>query len=281
MTKHRIKKNDDVGVDFVTPSYPDDPSNTEEGLEFVLGHFLEPIWPRTISTHATKGRQILVFSKEEAHARFKQANYLDCRINAYPDYIEFSGINRQTPNFILIDIDKEQFKSERAFWSAVNKTIQNLKKTLDANPTIIWTGNGVHIYQPLHAIVLEQESLFSRFNQPSRHFLRFAARYLSSSQSDPRNTPTFKSCLVRIPGSYNYKNIRQSNDTTNSVSKVRIIQRWDQVRPRINPLLYEFYIFLADQKLKEINSQDWLTTIENRRHQVRYSKSISDATTRL
>src|ERR687886_2238921 len=41
------------------------------------------IWPRTISTKATEGKQILVYNKEEALARFKQSNYLDCRINAY------------------------------------------------------------------------------------------------------------------------------------------------------------------------------------------------------
>jgi hypothetical protein len=53
----------------------------EVGLDFILGHFdMGFIWPRTISTMTTHGRQILVYNKEEAFARFKQANYLDCRI---------------------------------------------------------------------------------------------------------------------------------------------------------------------------------------------------------
>jgi hypothetical protein len=55
----------------------------DDGLDFILSHFEEPIWPRTISTHATEGSQVLVDSIEEALARFKQAKLLDCRINAY------------------------------------------------------------------------------------------------------------------------------------------------------------------------------------------------------
>ena len=55
----------------------------EEGLVFILGHFSEPIFPRTISTAATYGAQVLVYSKEEALARFEAANLLDCRINAF------------------------------------------------------------------------------------------------------------------------------------------------------------------------------------------------------
>lgn len=57
-----------------------------QGLDFILSHFQESLWPRAISTHLTEGRQILVFNKEEAVARFKQSNFLDCRISAYPSY---------------------------------------------------------------------------------------------------------------------------------------------------------------------------------------------------
>src|ERR1051325_11391356 len=57
-----------------------------EGLDYILGHFTHQmqLWPRTISTKTTDGRQIIVHSKQEALARFKQANFMDCRISAYP-----------------------------------------------------------------------------------------------------------------------------------------------------------------------------------------------------
>jgi hypothetical protein len=66
-----------------------------DGLDFILRHLEGPIWSRTISTYTTEGKQILVYSREEALARFKKANLLDCRINAYPDYTGFGSINRQ------------------------------------------------------------------------------------------------------------------------------------------------------------------------------------------
>jgi hypothetical protein len=84
----------------------------EEGLDFILSHLEEPIWPRTIFTK-TLGRQYTVYSSKEAIARFKQSNLLDCRVNAYSDYTEFKGINRQSPNFIFIDIDRSLYYRSR------------------------------------------------------------------------------------------------------------------------------------------------------------------------
>ena len=57
-------------------------------------------FPRKISTKTTEGRQILVDDKPQALARFKQANYLDCRISAYTELDD-------TPNFIFIDLDTD------------------------------------------------------------------------------------------------------------------------------------------------------------------------------
>jgi hypothetical protein len=170
----------------------------EEGLDFILGHFEEPIWPRAIFTK-TLARQYIVYNRKEALARFKQSNLLDCRINAYPDYTEFKGINRQTPNFIFIDIDRCLFRTEKEFWSAVHDTSKNIEQTLRGKPSILWSGNGIHICQPVEAIVLEQESKFAEFNQPSQTFLKLAARFLSNHKSDTNNNPAFKSCFASYP----------------------------------------------------------------------------------
>jgi hypothetical protein len=106
---------------------------------------------------------------------------------------------------------------------------------------------GVHICQPVEAVVLEQESKFAQFDQPSQTFLKFAAQFLSNHKSDTNNIPAFKSCLLRIPGSYNSKYIEQSKE-------VKIIQCWEGFRPKANPLFYHLYIYLADRKLKELNN---------------------------
>lgn len=234
----------------------------EKKLEFILGHFEEPVWPRTISTHATKGAQILVYNKEEALAWYKQANLLDCRINAYPNYTEYKGINRQPPNFIFLDLDNSTFKTKRALRMTLDKTLKNLHNILNArSPTVIWSGNGYHIYQPVSAFPLEQEELFiSKSNEPSKRFLQFAEMHLTDHKSDPSHHPSIKSCMIRIPGSHNFKCVQRNNNsgittttTTNPSTQVKIIQRWDGIRPKFNPLLYDFNIWLADKKLKEIN----------------------------
>jgi hypothetical protein len=226
-------------------------------LDFILSHFEEPIWPRTISTHATEGRQILAYNKDDAITRYKQSSLLDCRINAFPNYTEYRGINRQAPNFLFLDLDRCAFGSEKAFNTAYSKTLRNLSDTLGAkSPTVLWSGNGYHIYQPLEAFPLEQEQLFaSKTAEPSKEFLQFAEQYLTNYKSDQSHHPSFKSCMIRIPGSHNFKLVQKNNNggVADSSTEVKIIQRWDGVKPKFNPLLYHFNIWLADKKIKEIN----------------------------
>ena len=210
---------------------------------FLLKHFDEPVWPRTVSTKTTEGRQILVCNEEEAFARFKQASFMDCRINAYPAYTEYEGINRQSPNFIFIDIDKSSFKIQRAYESAVSQTLKSFGKKLPGtHPTVLNTGNGCHFYQPIQAMVLEQEEIFAKlYSEPSKAFLKFAAQFLSDNKSDPMHNPSLKSCMIRIPGSINSKCDKQ----------VEIIQKWNGTRPAINYLLRDFRKYLIQKKIEQ------------------------------
>jgi Primase X len=225
----------------------------ENGIDFILTHLKEPLFPRTISTYTSEGRQFEVFSKEEMIKAFEQSDFLDCRVNAYPSYTEYKGINRQAPNFLFIDLDRSTFDTERAHRLALTNTLRNIKEKLsEAYPTVVWSGNGYHIYQPIEAFVLEEEEIFSsnEFDQPSKEFLRFAEQYLSNNKSDPSHNPSFKSCMIRIPGSFNSKCVLKGEDP-----EVRIIQRWDGYRPKINLLLGTFHAYLVDQKKKIKESQ--------------------------
>src|ERR1700757_16050 len=96
------KINTRVGVDCVT-------APIEQGLSFIISHFDEPVWPRTIFT--PKEKQVLVYTKDEALAKFRQARFLDCRINACPSYTEWKELNRQAPNSVFIDLDLSRCKS--------------------------------------------------------------------------------------------------------------------------------------------------------------------------
>jgi hypothetical protein len=225
----------------------------ENSLNFILNHLTEPLFPRTISTYRSEGRQFEVFSKEEMIKAFEQSDFLDCRVNAYPSYTEYKGINRQAPNFLFIDLDRSTFETEREHGLALANTLRNIKEKLaEGYSTILWSGNGYHIYQPIEAFVLEEEEVFNEFDQPSKAFLKFAEQYLSNNKSDPSHNPSFKSCMIRIPGTFNYKCILQGKDP-----EVRIIQRWNRYRPKINLLLGSFHAYLVDQKkkIKELQRQ--------------------------
>jgi len=170
-------------------------------LDFILSHFEDPVWPRTISTHTTEGKQVLVYSKDQALVKFRQARLLDCRINAYPSYTEWKGLNRQAPNFLFMDLDLSRFKSVEALNKALKNTLKSIKEKIgDISPTVLWTGNGYHIYLPVTAFILELESLFAEFENPSRKFIRWAEQFLTNNKADPcrRDSLSFRNCMLRV-----------------------------------------------------------------------------------
>jgi len=237
------------------------------GLDYILSHFDE-IWPRTISTKATQGRQIIVNNREEALAYFKAANYLDCRISAYPYWrpsivSDFAGIkNVIALKLIMIDLDMTTFDSDEEKLSrSLRETLRKIKELLlGYRPSVIWSGNGYHVYIPISTtIVLEDINEFSNIEQVSTKFLRFAEWYLSSGKSDSahNNTVSLNNCMLRIPGTYNSK----------SNAQVSIIKRWDYNRPDISLLIGSFCAYLKDKKIKQESS----TNIQKQKASVKFT----------
>jgi hypothetical protein len=197
--------------------------------------------------------------------------------------VEFKGINRQPPNFIFIDIDRSTFKTERVFDIAINKTRKNIKEMLggEANPTIIWSGNGVHFYQPVKLVhdkasVLEEFNVFSEFvdytgnnkkKDLSTRFMRFAEELFTGSKYDPAHRPSVRSCLVRVPYTLNSKCIDPETGEYSKDPEVKIIQRWNEHRPAINYILRYFRRWLIDDKIKE------RVELQSRQRDLRKSKN--------
>jgi hypothetical protein len=177
---------------------------------------------------------------------YQQSKFVDCRVNAYPSYTEYRGIQRYPPNFIFADLDLSLIRTEQGLEKTLSETLRIIRFKLNGSPTVLWTGNGYHIYQPIDAIILEQFSRFEGFENPSLKFIRFAEFYLTSGKSDPSHSPSFKSCMIRVPGTYNSKYPQGRNE-------VKVIQKWDGYRPPMKLLLDAFHAYLVDQKLKEIN----------------------------
>jgi len=210
------------------------------------------------------GYQVEVFNREEALEYFKSSKYQDCRINAYPPFTEYQGINITPISFLMVDLDLKDFggrgqeiskkKGKPSLEKALNKALDKIKKeSIGGNPTVLWTGNGYHIYQPVSGPVLEEYETFYEFTKYfdkdlTSMFIQFAEEYFTDYTADHLHNPTVKSCLLRIPGSLNSKCIGNKNQD----AEVKIIQRWDGKRPSIKPILRDFRRWLIQKRIDDI-----------------------------
>ena len=140
---------------------------------------------------------------------------------------------------------------------ALSRTLNNIREKLGiSHPTVIWSGNGFHIYLMLNSegIILETIKEFTdpglgiRLDQISIKFLRFVEWYLSDGKSDLQHNTTvsFNNSMMRVPGSINSKNN----------SQVRIVQDMKTANPvPIKPLLRDFRHYLIEQSLNEKHRQ--------------------------
>ncbi len=244
------------------------PINSESiaaNVDFILDHFHKPLFPRTISTYKSQSKQFEVFSKEEMITGYEDSSFVDCRVNAYPSYTQYKGIQRYPPNFIFADLDLSTFKTKDNLERALSTTLRIIRFKINGTPTVLWTGNGYHIYQPIDSAILEEYEQFSQFEHPSLKFIRFAEFSLTSGKSDPSHNPSFRSCMIRIPGSYNSKYAEDN--------LVKIIQKWDGYRPPISLLLGTFHAYLVDQKIKEMKLQ--------KRLEKRYGSGFASGTSKI
>jgi Primase X len=229
----------------------------EDGFDFVVSHFQEPTFPRRIMTKGL-GYQVEVFNKQEAMEYFKKSKYQDCRINAYPSFTNYHGINLTPISFLMVDLDLKDFGTTKLLERALNKTKEKIGKqekegSIGGNPTVLWTGNGYHIYQPVSGLILEEYETFFEFTKYldkdlTSLFIQFAEEYFTDYTADRLHHPTVKSCLVRIPGSLNSKFIAKEWQD----GEIKIIQRWDGIRPSIQPLIRDFRRWLIQKRIDDV-----------------------------
>lgn len=229
----------------------------DDNIRFTLFHFSgqEFLFPRSIMTVRTKG-QVFVENEEQLIKYFIESDFIDCRINGYPYHYE-KDIRKLYPSFIFIDLDLSLCSTckypIRKLDYILKQTLMKVEEEINGHPTVLWTGGGYHIYQPIKIITKDQkkQSLetfkelekFIPFvrNDLTTEFIRFAAKYLTEGKGDPKHNPSIYSCLVRIPETINSKH----NE------KVQIIQEWDGIEATTNPLVLPFLDHLIQQKVEE------------------------------
>jgi len=246
-----------------------DEKTIRENIDFILSHFenQHELFPRTIMTLKTRCQRKIEYesdiqkSKDKICEYFKKSDFIDCKINAFPFNIEHTTVDMQVKNrtaasFIMIDLDLKDFenKSKEKLDRQLDETLKNLylKFNEESHPTVLWTGNGYHIYQPIKGIVFEKYKIFYDFlpyvdnKNLTTEFIRFAKKIFTNGKDDPKHLPSIKSCLVRVPGTLNSKNNRE----------VRIIQKWDGKSPAIQWITSNFKDYLINKRRDKINNKE-------------------------
>jgi hypothetical protein len=248
-----LTKNDNDNANYV---------RVLKGLDFILGHLqAQALFPRKIMTKAL-GYQKGVYSKEEAMQYFAESDYIDCRIRAYPDQPTSSltkglGLNQIAPNLIMIDMDPNAFAPSSSTGYRLKRVISKIDQEIDGIPTVLWSGSGHHVIQPIGSpVALENlKELIELHDRPSLEFLRFSEWYLSGGKADRNHYRSLSlgNCLLRVPGSHNGKRVVKNGNVRDESTQVKIIQEWNGQGPSIGLLLGSYHAYLVDKRLKEFN----------------------------
>jgi hypothetical protein len=269
--------------------------NVETNVSFILSHFDESsLFPRKMMTKH-KNYQFTVYDKAELIQKCLESDLCDCRVNGYP-ILDKQELVSYPPNFIFIDMDLSNFMKYKSPQKMIETTLKNTLKNITTSffiepsqhtqhsplekgydtqgpnlgfgtvvkPTVLWSGNGYHIYLPIQGLILDNFEPFSKEKYPnlfsgyngkyigysvSELFLLFAVNYLASGKADPQHRPRYKTCLIRIPNTLNSKCLTKG--LSKEESKVKIIQEWNGYRPPIQLLTKEFRRWLVQEEINQ------------------------------
>ncbi|MDN5847350.1 MAG: hypothetical protein L0H53_13875 [Candidatus Nitrosocosmicus sp.] len=119
----------------------------------------------------TSNGLISINSKEEILRRCGEADHKECLINAYPEILEINGMLIQSSHFILIDLDLSLCTTcvypVRKLDYLLKQTLKQIKEEIHGQPTVLWTGNGYHVYLPVQISILDNEFEFSKERFPN------------------------------------------------------------------------------------------------------------------
>ncbi len=224
----------------------------KENLQFILSHFncQEYKFPRAIMTLKSKG-QIYSNNEEEILHHFLESDFKGCKINGYPFFEKGDNVNKLSPSFLFIELDLSLCNvckyPKRKLDYILKQTLSKIEKETHGNPTVLWTGEGYHIYLPIifssskdnEKYPLEFVDLCNEFtpyvdSDLTTEFMRFAAKYFTNDhqQKGPTqsNNASVTSCFITVPETISIKDN----------SKVRIIQKWDGKATNVSAIVLYF-----------------------------------------
>lgn len=158
-------------------------------------------------------------------------------------------------DLIFIDLDARDFKDLKALYVSLSRILKRIEKLIGGYPTVIWSGRGYHIIQPIDCPVnldsIDKFAALTDDKQVNKEFLQFAEEYLTGNKSDRGHRPSLKSCLLRVPGSTNSK----CKDEEGLDPEVKLRRKWNGHRPSYRLLLGSFYACLVGKKQQQEQKQ--------------------------
>ena len=64
---------------------------------------------------------------------YQLSHFVDCRVNAYPSYTEYKGIQRYPPNFIFADLNLSLIRVERVLERTLSETLMIMRFKLNGS----------------------------------------------------------------------------------------------------------------------------------------------------
>jgi hypothetical protein len=223
-------------------------NKVKQNIRFILSHFKEPIFPRTISSRSTEydATQLKVaYSEKDMFRIYEQSEFIDCKVSIYrSSYAQERLDDQRIADLIIFNVYKPIFMRESVQIKALYVILDAIKKILAGKPTILRSTSSFHIYQPIEPHPLEQIKQFIdhiiRQYPELQLILKFPGQIFDSCPS-----------MLLIPGTFG-SNIEK---TKKEYEEIMLIQKWDGSRPRmVSPVLdfllrpYVRYDHQADSK---------------------------------
>lgn len=226
-----------------------------KNIQFIISHFRDQEFkfPRTIITYKTNGQQIPVQTEDEMINYMVESDFRDCMVNGYPLIQQNNKNKKLYPSFIFIELNMSLCNTcrypIRKLDYILNNTLKNIKEEINGYPTVLWTGNAYHIYQPIRMSSVEKVPLelitefkelpITNVKDLTTEFIRFANDHLTKGKNGPQTNLSTESCFIRIPGTVDSK----------TDEKVKKIQRWNGNNADVKVILPYFLKYLNQIKL--------------------------------
>jgi len=209
----------------------------KQNIRFILSHFEEPIFPRIITARSTTcdATQFkVVYNEKEMLRTYEQSKFIDCRVSihrsSYATQKCHDNQNLEVADLIIFNVYKPIFMRESAQIKALYAILQAIKGILTGKPTILWSMDSFHIYQPIELHPLEQIKKF--IDHIIRQYLEL--QLISNFpelifNSFPQKEQLHNPSMLLIPGTFDL-----------NIEEIMLIQKWDGYRPRMVFPVFDF-----------------------------------------